>query len=82
MSTRIECGNGNVAVHNGIMEGIPCLVVTKNGTGIVGGDVNIPGNIAVVKPQDELLTVTFTNEESVNVWIKHLEAVRATIASA
>lgn len=77
---RIECGEGKVAVHNGYLKGLPCLTVTKNGTGIVGGEVKVPGDIAPVKPEDELLTVTFTSEDSVTVWIDKLLKIRGQIA--
>lgn len=79
---RIKCGQGDTAVHQGILAGIPCLVITNKGTGTVGEKVSIPGNIAAVSPEDELLTVTFTNEDSVNVWIEKLNEVKKIISNA
>ena len=78
---RIKCGEGKVAVHHGFLAGIHCLTVTKNGTGIIGGEAKVPGGIAAVKEDDELLTVTFTSQESVDVWIHHLLVIKEQMMS-
>ena len=72
---RIKCGSGFIAVHDGELDGIPCLAVGNNGTGIINGNV-VGGEM---NKDTELLVVTFTNSKSVDVWIKHLQAVKARI---
>ena len=72
MSLRIECGKGLSAVHDGRLDGVPCLAIASNGAGEVGKPVlcgEMPDSI-------ELVCVTFTNAESVDVWIKHLGEVK------
>jgi len=71
-SLRIECGEGKFAVHSGLLGDVPCLSVGNNGKGEVGLPVEggeMPTNI-------EVLNITFLNEESVDVWIKHLTEVK------
>lgn len=77
---RIECGEGKIAVHDGTLDGVPCLSIGNNGTGDIGGDISQPGGM--MEPEVELVTVTFTNVESVDVWLNHLEGVKARIQKA
>lgn len=72
MGLRIECGKGLIAVHDGQLDGVPCLAIGSNGAGeidkpVFGGEM--PETI-------ELACVTFTNTASVDVWIRHLGEVR------
>ena len=74
---RIKCGEGKVAVHSGLLNGVPCLSVGNNGKGEVG----LPVEGGEMPEDVELLNVTFSNEESVDVWIKHLLEVKQMLGS-
>ena len=69
---RITCGEGKNAVHSGTLDGLPCLSVGNNGKGEVG----LPVEGGEMPEDVELLNVSFTSEESVDVWIKHLLEVK------
>jgi hypothetical protein len=72
MSLRIKCGEGKIAVHDGLLDGVPCLSIGNNGKGEVG----LPVEGGEMPEDIELMVVTFTNQPSVDVWIKHLTNIR------
>ena len=77
---RLACGEGKIGVNEGTCDGVPALVLTSDGTGIIGGtiDVEMPRHI---EPDIELVTITFTKVESVDVFIRALEGIRKKIAT-
>lgn len=77
---RIKCGEGKIAVHDGTLDGVPCLSIGNNGAGDIGSEISQPGG--VMAPEVELVTVTFTNKESVDVWIHNLKGVKARLEAA
>jgi hypothetical protein len=71
---RIECGEGKYAVGAGNLDGKPCLNVSSDGTGKVGDkfereNPKIPHDI-------EIFTVSFSNIESVNVWLRAITELK------
>lgn len=72
---RIECGQGKIGVYDGDLDGVPCLTLCNDGTGVIGepNGRKLPG---AIPQEDELVTVTFTKTESVDVFIRALERMR------
>lgn len=77
---RLACGEGKIGVNEATCDGVPALVLTTDGTGVIGGtiDEEMPRQIL---PDIELVTITFTKVESVDVFIRALEGIRKEIAT-
>lgn len=78
---RIECGQGKVGVYDGDLEGVPCLTLGNDGSGTIGEPTGreMP---SAIPAEVELVTVTFTNTDSVDVFIRALKRMRARIKAA
>ena len=72
---RIECGQGKIGVYDGELDDTPCLTLCNDGTGEIGepNGRKLPG---AIPQEEELVTVTFTKIESVDVFIRALERIK------
>jgi hypothetical protein len=72
---RIECGQGKIGVYDGELEDVPCLTLCDNGAGVIG-EPNGSNFLSAIPQKEELVTVTFTKSESVDVFIRALERIK------
>ena len=72
---RIKCGEGEIGVNEGTCDGVPALVLTSDGTGVIGGTIGVEMPRQIL-PDIELVTITFTKVESVDVFIRALEGIK------
>jgi hypothetical protein len=73
---RIECGQGKIGVYDGELEDVPCLTLCdNNGAGVIG-EPNGSNFLSAIPQKEELVTVTFTKSESVDVLIRALERIK------
>ena len=72
---RIECGQGKVGVYDGDVDGLPCLTLGNDGTGVIGEPTGRELPSAIPK-EVELVTVTFANIESADVFIRALLRIK------
>ena len=77
--TRLEAGNGKMAIYTGTIEDVPCLLIGNNGTGILGEKLDDSILNKPLQEGVEIVSITFLNTGAVDVFITHLNEVREAL---
>ena len=78
---RILFGKGEVAVSTGIIDGVKqmLIVMPGKGLGVVGGDIPELVGKEVLPEDTGAIQFYFSNPESVQVVIDHLQGIKASL---
>lgn len=74
---RINLGFGKYGIHHGNIEDVPCLTISDLGTGVINEPTKHE-NMAPLPKENEVLSITFANKESYEVFKKEFDSIFTT----